>query len=85
MSASIGAIKEMGKLLFYLFIAGLVYWMFSNRHSKQAKDDVLPETSEAMVCCTHCGIYLPKSEAVRQQDTFFCCREHCRLHEKSSL
>jgi uncharacterized protein len=32
--------------------------------------------AEIMVCCAHCGIYTPASEAVHSQDAVFCCEEH---------
>ena len=31
---------------------------------------------EAMVCCEHCGIYIPDSEAIRRGRKVFCSKEH---------
>ncbi|MEN8167359.1 MAG: PP0621 family protein [Pseudomonadota bacterium] len=31
------------------------------------------------VQCSHCGLHLPRSEAIQQGDDFFCNREHQRL------
>ena len=32
--------------------------------------------AESMVCCVHCQVYLPASEAVRRGEQVFCCTEH---------
>lgn len=32
--------------------------------------------AEIMVCCAHCGIYIPSSEAIRHENTVYCCMEH---------
>jgi len=35
--------------------------------------------AEAMVRCAHCGIHLPRSEALLQQGQTWCNAEHARL------
>ncbi|WP_366836230.1 PP0621 family protein [Nitrosomonas sp.] len=77
---------DMGKLIFYILIAVLIYWIIKSRQSKQ-KDkevEVLPESAEDMVNCSYCGVYLPKSEAVGNHDKYFCCNEHSHLYINSS-
>lgn len=34
---------------------------------------------EAMVRCAHCGIHLPRSEALLQGGQTWCSQEHARL------
>ncbi|WP_277402936.1 PP0621 family protein, partial [Achromobacter xylosoxidans] len=34
---------------------------------------------EAMVRCAHCGIHLPRSEALLQGGRTWCSQEHARL------
>ncbi len=34
---------------------------------------------EALVACAHCGVLLPKSDAVEGEGGFYCCDEHRRL------
>ncbi|MFZ6872548.1 PP0621 family protein [Undibacterium sp. Di27W] len=36
-------------------------------------------TAESMVCCAHCQIYLPASEAVRRGEQVYCSKEHAEL------
>ncbi|MCH8620157.1 PP0621 family protein [Undibacterium sp. TS12] len=35
--------------------------------------------AEAMVCCAHCQIYLPASEAVHRGQQVYCSNEHADL------
>jgi uncharacterized protein len=32
-----------------------------------------------MVACSHCGLNLPRSEALEQSGQFFCSEEHRRI------
>ena len=36
-------------------------------------------TTEAMVRCAHCGIYMPRSEALLSEGQTWCSAEHARL------
>lgn len=74
----------MGKLIFYTLIALLIYWVIKIRVPKQRNDTSSSESAEDMVNCAHCGVYLPKSEAVSNQQKYFCSHEHCNLYIRSS-
>lgn len=74
----------MGKFIFYILLALLVYWVIKIRVPKQRNDASPPESAEDMVNCAHCGVYLPKSEAISSQQKYFCSHEHCNLYIKSS-
>ncbi len=75
---------DMGKLIFYILIAALIYWIIKSRRLKQKETEVLQESAEDMVNCAYCGVYLPKSEAVGNHDKYFCCNEHSHLYINSS-
>ena len=75
---------DMGKLIFYILIAALIYWIIKSRRLKQEETEVLQESAEDMVNCSYCGVYLPKSEAVGNHDKYFCCNEHSHLYINSS-
>ncbi len=34
---------------------------------------------ETMVCCAHCQVYLPLSEAIRRGEQIYCSKEHAEL------
>ncbi|MGE8638875.1 MAG: PP0621 family protein [Achromobacter sp.] len=80
----------MGKLLFWvvliiavLFVARIAARMAA---AKQAgaqntarRRQPAPAAPESMVRCAHCGIHLPRSEAVLQNGLTWCSTEHARL------
>ena len=37
------------------------------------------QMAETMVKCAHCGVNLPRSEAIYSQDAFYCTPEHQKL------
>lgn len=46
----------------------------SQARRRQGNGDV-----ETMLCCAHCGVFFPASEAVRADGHDFCSAEHARL------
>jgi uncharacterized protein len=36
---------------------------------------------ETMLCCAHCGLYVPESQGVRDHGAFFCSDLHRREHQ----
>ncbi|MGY6270727.1 PP0621 family protein [Achromobacter denitrificans] len=82
----------MGKLLFWIFLVIVV--LFAARiagrmaAAKQAGAQAgrtarggapQPKAVESMVRCAHCGIHLPRSEALLQNGQTWCNAEHARL------
>ena len=48
--------------------------------AKKARADARgPKPLESMVRCAHCGIHLPRSEALLQNGQTWCSAEHARL------
>lgn len=45
-----------------------------SRH-RSAESDV-----EVMLCCAHCQVHFPESEAVKRRDLVFCSQAHADLH-----
>ncbi|NYT35799.1 PP0621 family protein [Allopusillimonas soli] len=79
----------MGKLLFWIIviIGGLLAArLIAHNQARRAMEAKRPraplaksDTSEAMVRCAHCGIHLPRSEAVLMNGQTWCSQEHARL------
>ncbi len=67
----------MGKLVFFTIIGLLIYWFVKSRQTNETQEDMPPEAIEDMVCCSYCGVHLPKSESVSAEEKFFCSDEHC--------
>ncbi|NGM87008.1 hypothetical protein G5B35_06740 [Parapusillimonas sp. SGNA-6] len=86
----------MGKIIFWAFIiiGGLFLARILARHNARRDDDesIPPQAprrgappvghAEAMVQCEHCGIHMPRSEAVLSQGRIWCSVEHARLGTK---
>ncbi|UDG75189.1 hypothetical protein H4P35_23865 [Achromobacter sp. 77] len=79
----------MGKMLFWivliilvLLVARVAGRMAAQRQAgpkKKAQADAAPPTLESMVRCAHCGIHLPRSEALLQNGQTWCSADHARL------
>lgn len=84
----------MSRLLFWLALAVLVVFAIRSKiraarlraeqaaraggHGGQRAQAAPLETSEAMSCCAHCGLYFPAAEAVRADGRDYCCPAHVR-------
>jgi len=73
-----------GKILLLIIIGLVVYALV--RHYKRSLDKpaapVREHTVEDMVKCAHCGVNLPRSEAIYSGGDFFCTPEHKQLGKK---
>ena len=69
----------MSKFLLLILVIVAVWWLAKGFRRKSAARDASAAVPEQMVTCGHCGLYLPRSEAIGEGDKFFCCAEHRRL------
>jgi len=69
----------LNKLLLLILVIVAAWWLAKGFRRKDAARDASEPAPEQMVTCGHCGLYLPRSEAIREGDRFFCCAEHRRL------
>jgi len=77
----------MGKLLFWaiLILAALIVArMVSHKAARRnmpspASGRGTGGQAEAMVRCAHCGVHLPRSEALLLDGQLWCSEEHARL------
>lgn len=70
----------MSKFLLLILVIVAVWWLAKGfRRKNDAARDASAAVPEQMVTCSHCGLYLPRSEAIGEGDKFFCCAEHRRL------
>ncbi|HYD95646.1 MAG TPA: PP0621 family protein [Noviherbaspirillum sp.] len=75
-------------LLWALIAFAIVLWIMHAKKAvrQQARKSARPEApvvAERMVCCAHCGTYVPASESVPFSGVSFCSEEHRRLHSSS--
>ncbi len=76
----------MKALLFIAVIGAVLWWAFGRERpavpaSSSARRKALP--AEPMVRCAHCGVHLPRSEAVGKDDVLFCSESHRALGGRS--
>jgi uncharacterized protein len=81
----------MGKTLFWIavFFAVLIASRFLAHQAakKRFRDDKAQQapptqplpSSEQMVCCAHCGVFLPRSEALLKDNETWCSEAHAKL------
>jgi hypothetical protein len=62
------------KFLLVVGVVALVLWLMFGR--KRGKPPTPPGASQPMVRCAHCGVHLPKSEALLLGDQAFCSPAH---------
>lgn len=84
----------MGKLLFWIAVILVVLFavrLINHQKSKAARADGQPpkapqrpglDKAEEMVRCAHCGVYLPRSEALMKEGQLWCSQEHASLGVK---
>jgi len=78
----------MGKLLLWAIVvlaALIAMRLWSHKNAAQRRRTESPSSrpddaaSEAMVRCAHCGVHLPRSEALFKDGQLWCCEAHARL------
>jgi len=73
----------MGRLLFFVALGALVVWWLFGR-VRRVEPRKGPKTkpavgAEEMVACAHCGVHLPRTDAVTDDTHPYCGDEHRRL------
>lgn len=72
------------KILLLIAIGFVVLALFRTyqRSLGQPRSSGPANTVEDMVKCAHCGVNLPRSEAIYSGGSFFCTPEHRQLGKK---
>jgi uncharacterized protein len=66
------------KFLFWLIVILFVWWAYKRARAGARTADPQQTTPppQDMVTCRHCGIHLPRDEAVAGTRGQYCCAEH---------
>jgi uncharacterized protein len=67
------------KLLLLVIAAAVVYFLVSGYARKRDRRASAAPAGEAMVPCAHCGVNVPRSEALEGAGRFFCSEDHRRI------
>ncbi len=70
----------MGIRLFFLTLAlAAIYYIGRHLWQQSRTKDISVKKEVDMVQCVHCGVHLPKPEAIFDEPNFYCCKEHQSL------
>jgi len=74
----------MGRILFFVVLGVGLYvafriWRSGQQRGATTQPPKAPAAGEAMVRCEHCGLNVPKSEALADGDRWYCSEGHRRL------
>jgi uncharacterized protein len=67
------------RFLLWLAVGALVIFALRSKLKSFLSSAVPPvpdPAGEAMLCCAHCGVYIPASEAIRDGEAAFCSDQH---------
>ena len=65
------------KLLLIVGALVLLLWLiFGRRTTRESRGPTAPKRAEDMVACAHCGVHLPRSEAVLLGAQAYCSPAH---------
>ena len=65
------------RLLFWIAVIAAAVWFWRKFKSPAAKQQRASEPDAAlMVRCAHCGVHLPRDEAITLDTRHYCCAEH---------
>lgn len=77
----------MGRILFFVALALLGYWLFRSWQRKQGQPDEVGQTKrtglkqkpeQTVLPCQHCGAYSPLDVGVMLEGRFYCNLEHAK-------
>jgi uncharacterized protein len=66
------------KLLLLVIAVAVIYFLWRGFARKGGRPPA-PPPGEAMVPCAHCGVNVPRSEALEGAGRLFCSEEHRRV------
>lgn len=70
------------RILLIALVVWLILRMIKNRiNQHSAGKSANTEQIGDMVRCQHCGLHIPKQEAIESANQYYCSQEHRRLEE----
>ncbi len=63
------------RLLILIALVAAAYWLW-RRFTRRPADQPGPQTTLPMVRCAHCGVHVPRSEALEHDERWYCSQAH---------
>lgn len=70
------------RLLFWIAIIAAAVWLWRRLTQPAPRRGNQAASPEPMVRCAHCGLYLPREQALTKADRWYCSREHLQQGPK---
>jgi len=64
------------RLIIILFGVWLVIQIIKRSFASSSRVGRTKPAIAKMVACAHCGVHVPESEAIQDNDRFYCSQEH---------
>jgi uncharacterized protein len=74
------------KILIFLVVVFVLLWLLRGATTNRRRGDAAPPRSQApqeMIACAHCGVHLPRDEALPGRGGVFCGDAHRTAFEKA--
>jgi uncharacterized protein len=72
------------KILLFLVVVFVLLWLLRGTTSRRRGGGVRPPSEpQQMVACAHCGVHLPRDEALPGRGGVFCGDAHRTAFEKA--
>jgi uncharacterized protein len=72
------------KILLFLVVVFVLLWLLRGTTSRRRGGGVRPpQAPQPMVACAHCGVHLPRDEALPGRGGVFCGDAHRMAFEKA--
>lgn len=64
------------RLLFWIILIAAAFWLWRRFMRKSSKAKKATQTTLPMVRCAQCGVHVPRTQALQNQDRWYCSRAH---------
>ena len=73
------------KILLFLVVVFVLLWLLRGAMTSRRRGDAAPppKAPQEMIACAHCGVHLPRDEALPGRGGVFCGDAHRTAFEKA--
>lgn len=68
------------RLLFWILLLAALIWLWRRTVTPRQAPGETEKPPTPMVRCSHCGVHLPREQALSSDGAWFCSSEHLQQH-----